>query len=92
MPIPLMLVALNGVVALSSQYEVSGNELGTLVQELVKRVLGVRCRFAEENRTGRVLDIVARARDGLAVRFHGQLLEVSWETVQVLVKSESLLG
>jgi hypothetical protein len=69
--VPLVFVTLNGVMALSSQDKVSGNELGALVQELVKGVLSIRRWLAEEDGTRRVLDVVAGACDGLAIGFHG---------------------
>jgi hypothetical protein len=82
-----VLVVINGVVALGSHYEVSGNELGTLVEKLVERVLGIGGRLAEKNGSGSVLDVVTTAGDGLSVRLHGQLLEVSWEPVKILVET-----
>lgn len=65
-----MLVVLNRVVALSSQDEIGGNELGALVEQLVERVLGIGCRLAEQDWSGGVLDVVAATGDGLAVRLH----------------------
>jgi hypothetical protein len=85
-----VLVVLNRVVALGSQDEVCGDELGTLVEQLVKRVLGVGGRLAKENGSGGVLDVVSAACDGLSVRLHGQLLEVSREPVEVLVEAVKL--
>ena len=84
----LVLVALNGVVALGGKDEVGGDELGALVKELVEGVLGVGSRLTEQNGTGSVLDVVTAAGYGLAVRLHRQLLEVSREPVHVLVEPE----
>jgi hypothetical protein len=83
----LVLVVLDRVVALCCQDEVGGNELSTLVEQLVERVLGVGGGLAEEDGSGSVLDVVSTTGNGLAVRLHGQLLEVSGEPVQVLVES-----
>lgn len=84
----LVLVVLHRVVALSSQNEISWDKLGSLVKQLVERVLSVRSRLAKQDRSGGVLDIVAIAGDGLAVRLHGELLEVGREPVQILVETE----
>lgn len=86
-----MLVVLNRVVALRSQNEVSGDELGALVKELVERVLGVGCWLSKENWSGGVLDVITAAGDCLAVRLHGQLLEVGREPVKILVEADSTL-
>lgn len=75
----------------SSKDEVSRDELGALVQELVERVLGVGGWLAKEDRAGGVLDeLVGGAGNGFAVRFHGELLEVGRESVKVLVESGPL--
>jgi hypothetical protein len=84
----LVLVVLDGVVALCSQDEVGGNELGALVEQLVERVLRVGCGLTEEDGSGGVLDVVSTASDGLSVRLHGQLLQVSREPVKVLVETD----
>jgi hypothetical protein len=81
----LVLVAVDGVVGLDSEDEVGGNELGALVEELEEGVLRVGTGLTEEDGTGGVLDVVAAAGDGLAVGFHGELLEVGGEAVHVLI-------
>jgi len=86
----LVLVVLNRVVALCCQDEVGGDELSTLVEQLVERVLGVGGRLAEEDGSSGVLDVVSATGNGLAIRLHGQLLEVSGEPVQVLVESATV--
>lgn len=43
--------------------------------------------LAEQNGAGAVLDVVAAARHGLAVGLHRELLQVGWESMQVLVES-----
>jgi hypothetical protein len=82
-----VLVVINGVVALSSHDEVGGNELGALVKKLVERVLGVGSRLAEKDGSGSIFDVVATAGNGLSVGLHGQLLEVSWEPVKILIEA-----
>jgi hypothetical protein len=85
----LVLVVLDRVVRLGSQDEVGGDELSALVEELVERVLCVGGGLSEEDGTGGVLDVVAATGDGLSVRLHGELLEVSREAVQVLVEGRN---
>ena len=83
-----MLIVVNWVVGFGSDYEVSGDELGALMKELVEGVLGVGGGFTEEDWASGVLDeVVCGAGDCLAVGFHGELLEVGREAVEVLVKS-----
>jgi hypothetical protein len=82
-----VLVVLDRVVALCSQDEVGGNKLGALVEKLVKRVLGVGSRLAEENGPSSVLDVISTAGDGLSVGLHGQLLEVSGEPMEILIEA-----
>lgn len=82
----LVLAILNGVVRLGSHDEVRRDELGALVQQLEEAVLGVGGRLTEEDGAGGILDILAGPGDGLAVAFHGELLEVGGEAVEVLVE------
>lgn len=59
------------------------------MKKLEEGVLGVGGWLAEEDRAGRVLDVVTAAGDGLAVRLHGELLQVGGESVHVLVESKT---
>ena len=83
----LVLVVLDGVVALSSQDEVGGDELGALVEQLVERVLGVGRGLTEQDGSSGVLDVITAAGDSLAIGLHRQLLEVGREPVEVLVEA-----
>lgn len=87
-----MLVVVNWVVALSSHEEIGGDELSSLVKQLVEGVLGVGGRFTEQDRASGVLDIISAASDCLSIRLHGQLLEVGREPVKVLVKTDRTLA
>ncbi len=87
-----MLVVGDRVVGFGGEDEVCGDELSALVQQLVEGVLGVGGRLAEEDGAGGVLDeCVASAGNGLSVGFHGKLLQVGGEAVEVLVKSTELV-
>lgn len=57
-------------------------------------MLGVGGWLTEEDWASGVVDVLAVAGNGLTVGFHGQLLEVSWESVEVLVErsDEMCLG
>ena len=65
--------------------EVAGDEPRALVDELVERVLAVGARLAPVDRARVVVDPRAVEGDVLAVRLHGQLLEVGGEALQVLL-------
>jgi hypothetical protein len=61
--------------------EIARNQLGALVDELVKRVLAVGARLAPVNRSCLVIDLHALECDVLAVALHGELLQVGRETL-----------
>ena len=56
-----------------------------LVDQLVEGVLAVGPRLAPEDRPGRVVDGLPVEADVLAVRLHGQLLQVGGEALEVLL-------
>ena len=88
----LVLVVRDWVVRFSGEDEICGNELGALVQQLVEGVLGIGGRLAKEDGARGVLDEgVAGARYGFSVGFHGELLQVGGEAVEVLVESVELV-
>lgn len=88
----LVLVVLDRVVGLGSNDEVCRNQLGTLVDQLEEGVLSVGGWLTEENNTSLVVDELVVLGDRLTVGFHGKLLQVSWESVHVLVKRCHKLG
>src|SRR5262245_52293152 len=65
--------------------EVTGDEAGALMDQLVEGVLAVRTRLAPVDGTGLVIDRAAIARDMFAVALHGQLLQIRREALQVLL-------
>ena len=81
----VLAVALDGVGAVDEGDEVGRNHAGALVNQLVEGMLAVGAGLAPEDlaRIGR--DGRAVPARGLAVGFHGQLLQVRREAVQVLV-------
>ena len=64
--------------------EVAGDELGSLVDQLIERVLPVGSRFAPINWTCVVRNHLAVHGDAFAVAFHCELLHVCGEALQVL--------
>src|SRR6516164_4661329 len=64
--------------------EVAGNQARTLVNELIERVLGVGAGLAPIDGPGWAVDMLTFKRDMFPVAFHGQLLKVSGETLQIL--------
>lgn len=84
-----MLIVLDRVVALGSHDEISGNKLSSLMKKLVEGVLGIGGGLSEQNRSGGILYVLAAASNGFTVGLHGQLLEVCWEPVEVLVEANN---
>ena len=82
-----MLIVLNRVMAFSSQNKIGRDKLGALVEKLVEGMLGVRGWFTEQDWSSSVLHILSTTSNGLSVRFHGQLLEVCGEPVEVLIEA-----
>ena len=65
--------------------EVARDQFGSLVDELVERVLAVGAWLAPVDGSRLVVDDRAVQRDVLAVALHGQLLEIGREAFEVLV-------
>src|SRR5438445_2132383 len=65
--------------------EVAWNEPRSLMNQLVERVLAVCAWLAPIDRAGIVGDLVAIQGDVFAVTLHRQLLQISWESLQVLL-------
>jgi len=84
----MLVVWCNRVVRLCGQNEVGRNELRSLMKELVERVLSIGGWFPEQDSPSSVIYDTTITGDGLSIRLHGQLLEVSREAVEVLVESD----
>src|SRR5580704_4783834 len=65
--------------------EVARDESGSLVNQLIERVLAVGSGFAPVDRASLVSHPLAGERNVLAIALHGQLLEVSRKPFQVLL-------
>src|SRR6476660_4984532 len=70
---------------LVERYEVAGNESRSLMDQLVKRMLAVGSRLTPVNRAGIAGDFASIKCDVFAIALHCQLLEVSGESLQVLL-------
>ena len=65
--------------------KIARNDVGSLVEQLEKRVLAIAARLAPDNRRCSGTDRISGAGNPLAVRFHIKLLQKSGETVKPLV-------
>ncbi len=72
--------------------EIRRYEPGPLVQQLVIRMLAVGTRRPPDDRAGGQVDRFAVQRDGFAVAFHVELLEVGRELGQVVVVRQHGMG
>src|SRR5690606_41980871 len=72
--------------------KVSRDDIGALVQHLIKRMLAIDTNFTPYQRHASVRDLFAGPVHGLAVTFHLRLLHVSRETVQTLVVRQQGVG
>ena len=70
---------------LAERDEVARDEPGSLVDQLIKRVLAIGSRFTPIDRTRLVVRLHSVQRDVLAVALHRQLLEVGREALQILL-------
>src|SRR5271157_368822 len=78
--------------SLSKRDEVARDEPGSLVNELIERVLAVGSRLAPIDWTGLMGDFLPVNHDVLAIAFHGQLLEICREPFQVLLVGQDRRG
>ena len=67
----------------------AGDNLGALMQKLIKRVLAVGAGLAPEDGAGSIIHMMAVARDALTVALHVALLEIGREVTQILVIREN---
>ena len=77
-------VYVNAELALLKADELQGNDVGSLMKQLVEGVLAVGTGLAEENGAGRVAYGLAEAVNGLTVGLHVSLLQVCREAAEGL--------
>src|SRR5262245_29449277 len=65
--------------------EVAGNESRSLMNQLIEGMLPIGSRLAPIDRAGIVADSVALEGDVFAVALHRQLLQIGWESLEVLL-------
>src|SRR5215475_1766171 len=68
--------------------EITRDELGPLMYQLVERVLAVRPRLAPDDRPRLIVDGRAIQRHVLAVALHGQLLQIGRKALEILLVGE----
>src|SRR5271156_3077988 len=72
--------------------EVARNQSRPLMNQLIERVLTVGSRFTPVNWTRLVRHSFSVERNMFAIALHRQLLEVSWEPLQVLLIGQDRYG
>mmetsp|Transcript_40401 Transcript_40401/g.72796 ORF Transcript_40401/g.72796 Transcript_40401/m.72796 type:complete len:592 (+) Transcript_40401:163-1938(+) len=73
------------VVCFDGCEEIAGNDLRSLVDELVEGMLSVRSGLSPDDGPSLDIDPIAFFVDGLSITFHVGLLEVSRESMHVLI-------
>mmetsp|Transcript_4222 Transcript_4222/g.8573 ORF Transcript_4222/g.8573 Transcript_4222/m.8573 type:complete len:425 (-) Transcript_4222:52-1326(-) len=73
------------VLGLARSQEIAWNDFGSLVDQLVKRVLSVGSRFTPNNGTSLVIHLETVLVDIFSVRLHVTLLKVGRKAVHVLI-------
>src|SRR5690606_31442602 len=86
-----VVVFADGVVRLCRCDEVARNQLGTLMDKLIKGMLSVGAGLAPDDGPGLVIHRMAFAVYVFAIALHITLLEISGKAVQVLVVGEDSL-
>ena len=64
--------------------EVAGNQVRSLVNQLIKRVLTVSAGLSPEYGAGVIIHFSPIQRDMLAVGFHGELLQIGGKAFEVM--------
>src|SRR5439155_22588171 len=72
--------------------EVTGDQRGPLMNQLVEGVLAVGSRLAPVDRTGGVCNLGPIKRNVLAVALHRQLLQIGRESLEVLLVGKDRNG
>src|SRR5690606_12438141 len=80
------------VMGLGWRNEITGNQFGALVYQLIKCVLSIGAGLSPDDGTGLVVDRRAVTVHVFAVALHVTLLEVGSEPVQVLVVGQDGVG
>lgn len=88
----VVLAVCDRVQGLDRSEEITRDQLGTLVDELIESVLAVGSGLSPDDRSSLVVDLLAGLGDALSIGFHVSLLEVVSELVEVLVVREQSLG
>src|ERR1043166_6403679 len=82
------MVSAQRIEGLAEGNEITGDELGPLMYQLVERVLAVRPRLAPEDRPRLIVDARALQRHVLSVALHGQLLQIGRKALEILLVRE----
>src|SRR5215471_8163700 len=82
------MVSAERIEGLAEADEITGDELGPLVYQLVEGVLAVRPWLAPDDRPRLIVDGRAIQRHVLAVTLHGQLLQIGRKALEILLVGE----
>jgi len=82
------MVVSNGILADSRCNEITWDEFGALMDQLIKCMLSVCARFPPDDRAGLVRYSLPFSINIFTVTFHISLLEISSKAVQVLIIGE----
>ena len=87
-----VMVPAQGVKRLAEGDEVTGDKPGSLMNQLVERVLAVSPRLAPIDGTSLVGDLGPIQGDVLSVALHGELLQIGRESLQILLVRQDRHG
>src|SRR5215471_2282120 len=82
------MVSAERIEGLAEADEITGDELGPLMYQLVERVLAVRSRLTPDDWPRLIVDARAIQRHVLAVALHGQLLQIGRKALEILLVGE----
>src|SRR5271157_2124575 len=86
------MVPAKGIERLDERDEVARDKPGSLVYQLIKRVLSVGSRLAPIDGPGRVVNLGPLKRHVFAVALHRQLLQVGGKSLEVLLVRQDRNG
>src|SRR5262249_44393130 len=80
-----IVMPVQGIKGLSKRDEIAGYESRSLMDQLIERMLAIGPRLTPINRPGFVIHRNAVDRYVLAIALHGELLEIGWKALEVLL-------
>src|SRR5471032_89540 len=81
-----------GVQGLAETDKVTGDQLSTLMDKLIERMLAIGAGLSPIDRARWIVDTSALPRHLFAIALHGQLLQIGRKTLQVLLVRQHRSG